>query len=190
MTAVALTTPTLRTARLCLRPFTDADADALFELQSNAHVLRYWDAPPWRERSRARRFIAMSRQLEVDGTGVRLAIDLADEGGGFVGWCSLTRWNPDHRSAALTYCLSESAWGQGHATEAARALLTWAFETLDLNRVQAEADTRNAASARVLAKLGFVLEGTLREDCVVDGEVSDSWVFGLLRRDWRPAPAR
>ena len=67
-------------------------------------------------------------------------------------------------------------------------MLQWAFDTLDLNRVQAEADTRNPASARVLEKLGFVLEGTLREDCVVNGEVSDSWVFGLLERDWRPSP--
>ena len=50
--------------------------------------------------------------------------------------------------------------------------------------MQAEADTRNVASARVLEKVGFVHEGTLREDCVVDGVVSDSWVFGLLRRDW------
>ena len=178
---MSLTTPTLRTARLGLRPFTDADADALFELQSNARVLRYWDAPPWTERSRADRFIAACRQLAADGTGARLAIDLD---GGFIGWCGLTRWNPDFRSAALTYCLGEAAWGQGYATEAARALLTWAFDTLDLNRVQAEADTRNAASRRVLEKLGFDLEGTLREDCVVNGEVSDSWVFGLLRRDW------
>ena len=45
------------------------------------------------------------------------------------------------------------------------------------------ADTRNIACGRVLHKLGFVLEGTLREDCVVDGVVSDSWVFGLLARD-------
>jgi [ribosomal protein S5]-alanine N-acetyltransferase len=59
------------------------------------------------------------------------------------------------------------------------------FDTLDLNRVQAEADTRNAASARVLEKLGFVREGTLREDCVVNGDVSDSWVYGLLRREWK-----
>jgi RimJ/RimL family protein N-acetyltransferase len=65
-------------------------------------------------------------------------------------------------------------------------LLQWAFDTLDLNRVQAETDTRNAASARVLEKLGFVREGTLREDCVVNGEVSDSWVYGLLRRQWQP----
>jgi RimJ/RimL family protein N-acetyltransferase len=108
--------------------------------------------------------------------------------GAFLGWCGLTGFNPDFRSASLGYCLTEAAWGHGYATEAAGALLQWAFDTMDLNRVQAEADTRNGASARVLEKLGFVLEGTLREDCVVDGVVSDSWVYGLLRRDRRPSP--
>ena len=72
-------------------------------------------------------------------------------------------------------------------------MLQWAFDTLDLHRVQAETDTRNAASGRVLEKLGSVREGTLREDCVENGEVSDSWVYGLLRREWRsssePVPA-
>ena len=181
---VPLPTPTLHTARLRLRPFTEADADALFTLHSNPRVLRYWDAPPWRERARAQRFIAACRQLAEDGSGARLAVDRASDET-FIGWCALARWNPDHRSAALGYCFEEAAWGHGYATEAARAVLRWAFDTLDLNRVQAEADTRNAASARVLEKLGFVLEGTLREDCVVDGEVSDSWVYGLLRREYR-----
>jgi hypothetical protein len=53
------------------------------------------------------------------------------------------------------------------------------------NHVQPETDTRNTASARVLEKLGFVREVTLREDCIVNGEVSDSWVYGLLRRQWK-----
>jgi [ribosomal protein S5]-alanine N-acetyltransferase len=185
MACVSLPTPTLHSARLRLRPFIDTDADALFALHSSGHVLRYWDAPPWRERARAERFIAACRQMSDESTGARLAIDRSSDGA-FIGWCSLTRWNPDHRSACLGYCLDDAVWGNGYATEAARALLQWAFETLDLNRVQAETDTRNAASARVLEKLGFVREGTLREDCIVNGEVSDSWVFGLLRRDWRP----
>jgi len=50
--------------------------------------------------------------------------------------------------------------------------------------------TRNVASARVLEKLDFVREGTLREDCVVNGEVSDSWIYGLIRREWRPSPGQ
>lgn len=182
----SLPAPSLHTDRLRLRAFEPTDADALFALHSDAHVLRYWDSPTWSDRGRAERFIAVCRDMEVQGTGTRLAVDRASDGA-FIGWCTVARWNPVHRSASLGYCYSDAAWGHGYATEAARALLRWAFDTLDLNRVQAETDTRNAASARVLEKLGFVREGTLREDCVVDGEVSDSWVFGLLRREWSPS---
>ncbi len=185
---MSLPTPTLSTARLRLRPFTSADAEPLFAMHSSAHVLRYWDSPPWTEPARAERFLAACERMSEEGTGARLAIDRGADGA-FIGWCSLSRWNPDHRSAAMGYCLHDAAWGHGYATEAAGAVLQWAFETLDLNRVQAETDTRNAGSARVLEKLGFRREGTLREDCVVAGDVSDSWVYGLLRREWRPPPA-
>ena len=181
---MTLPTPTLTTHRLRLRPFAAADTDAIFALQSNARVLRYWDAPPWKERAQAERFISMCAQMEQDGTGARLAIEqVADNT--FVGWCSLAKWDPIFRSARMGYCLAEAAWGKGFATEAAGAVLRWVFATLDLNRVQAETDTRNIASSRVLEKLGFAREGTLREDCIVEGEVSDSWVYGLLRREWK-----
>jgi len=132
--------PTLRlhTARLQLRPFKDTDANALFALHSSAYVLRYWDAPPWSERVRADKFITTCRQMAEEGTGARLAMDCVSDGA-FIGWCSLTRWNPNYRSASMGYCL------------------------------------------------GFVREGRLREDCVVNGEVSDSWVYGLIRREWRPS---
>ncbi|MEP9364327.1 GNAT family N-acetyltransferase [Nocardioides sp. CN2-186] len=176
-------TPTLHTHRLRLRPFGDGDVDALFALHSNARVLRYWDSPPWTERAQADRFLATCERLAEEGSGVRLAIDRASDGS-FLGWCTLSRWNPAFRSAGTGYVLTEAAWGNGYATEAETALLAWAYGALDLNRVQAEVDTRNLASARVLEKLGFVREGTMREDCVVNGDVSDSWVYGLLRREW------
>jgi [ribosomal protein S5]-alanine N-acetyltransferase len=180
-----LPTPTLRTARLLMRPFTEADVDAIFALQSNAYVMRYWDSPPWTDRAQAERFIARSKQMEQESEGARLAIERVADGA-FIGWCNLYKWNPVYRSAGVGYCFHDSAWGQGFATEAAGALLQWAYDTLDLNRVQTEVDIRNGASARVLEKLGFVREGMLREDCIVNGEVSDSWVYGLLRRDWTP----
>lgn len=178
-----LPTPVIATERLTLRPFTEDDGAAIYALQSDARVLRYWDSPPWTDRSRIEVFLAGCRQMSDDGTGVRVAVDRSADGR-FIGWCTVNSWNPDFRSASLGYCFVESAWGHGYATESARALLRWAFATLDLNRVQAEADTRNIGSARVLEKLGFVREGTLREDCIVDGDVSDSWVYGLLRREW------
>ncbi len=97
---MALPTPALHTARLRLRPFNARDAGALFALQSDASVLRYWDAPPWSERARADRFIAACRQIEDEGSGARLAIDrISDDV--FVGWCGLTRWNPDSREGTL-----------------------------------------------------------------------------------------
>ena len=182
---MSLPSPTLHTPRLLLRPFTEADTDSIYALQSNPRVLRYWDAPPWKERAQAERFIAVCRQIEQEGTGARLAIERAVDGV-FIGWCCLMKWDPNNRSAKMGYCFDETAWGQGFATEAASALLQWAFDTLDLNRVQAETDTRNTASGHVLEKLQFVREGTLREDCIVDGEVSDSRVYGLLRREWKP----
>ncbi|MFL6023155.1 MAG: GNAT family N-acetyltransferase [Marmoricola sp.] len=183
---VPLPTPTLETARLRLRPVSSADAEDLYALHSNAFVLRYWDAPPWTDPARAESFVASSQQLAADGTGARVVVERLGDGV-FLGWCGVSRWNPDYRSASLGYCFAERAWGHGYATEAAGALLDWAFSTWPLNRVQSETDTRNLASARVLEKLGFQHEGTLREDCVVDGDVSDSWVYGLLRRE-REAP--
>ena len=179
--------PPLQTDRLLLRPFASTDADAIYALQSNARVLRYWDSPPWTERSRAEAFIAACRKMEEEGNGARLAIETRGNGT-FVGWCSMFRWNPVYRSLGIGYCLDETAWGKGYATEAVHAMLQWAYGTLELNRVEAELDTRNIASARVLEKLGFKLEGLRREDCVVLGEVSDSWIYGLLKRDWMSVP--
>jgi hypothetical protein len=106
-----------------------------------------------------------------------------------------TSCGPDTRASAHTAASAPAPAGLQNDTTSTlvaarrrpRALLRWAFDMLDLNRVQAETDTRNVASARVLEKLGFVREGLLREDCVVNGEVSDSWVYGLIRREWRPS---
>ncbi|QKE85599.1 GNAT family N-acetyltransferase [Arthrobacter sp. NEB 688] len=182
-----LPTPTLETARLRLRPFTAADADPLLALMRDPVVLRYWDAPPWRDADRAPAFVRACQRLADEGTGARLVVERRTDAA-FLGWCALAGYDAGYRSATVTYVLRQDAWGRGHATEAVRALLDWGFATLDLNRVQGEADTRNPASRRVMEKLGFVHEGTLREDCVVDGEVSDTWVLGLLRRDREAGP--
>ena len=183
---MTLSCPTLLTDRLRLRPFDDTDSDDLYALMSDADVLRYWDSSPWTDPARAQKFIERCRAMADDESGVRPAVELVEDGS-FIGWVTFTDWDPDFRSAELGYVLTRSAWGHGYATEAARAVLTWAYDALPLNRVQSQADTRNPASARVLEKLGFVHEGTLRQDCIVDGVVSDSWVYGLLRTEWGPA---
>ena len=183
MRLMALLAPTLTTARLVLRPFRDADRREVFELHSHARVMRYWDSAPWSDETQADRFLARCRALSDNEAGARVAVERRDTGR-FIGWIGLQHWDHDNRSANLGYVFAEHAWGQGYATEAGRALLEWGFDVMDLNRVSAQTDTRNEASARVLTKLGFTLEGILRENVIVDGEVSDDATYSLLRREW------
>jgi RimJ/RimL family protein N-acetyltransferase len=69
--------------------------------------------------------------------------------------------------------------------EALQALLGYAFQTLEFNRLEADIDPRNVASAKTLERLGFQKEGHLRERWIVNDEISDTDLYGLLRRDWQ-----
>lgn len=105
---MSLEVPTLDTDRLRVRPFNDADGEDLYALQSNARVLRYWDSPPWTDRSRIESFLAGCRQISEEGSGVRVAVDRRSDGR-FIGWCTFNSWNPDFRSASLGCCYVEAA---------------------------------------------------------------------------------
>ncbi len=75
-------------------------------------------------------------------------------------------------------------WGRGYCTEAARALLGYAFHTLELNKVESECLTRNPASARVLQKIGLSSEGIRRQRYLKWGRFEDVEQFGLLKVDY------
>lgn len=95
---MTIATPNLETERLLVRPFSDADGDDLFALQGDADVLRYWDSPPWTDRSSVARFMAGCQQMEEDGTGARVAIERTSDQS-FVGWCTINSWNPALRGS-------------------------------------------------------------------------------------------
>jgi RimJ/RimL family protein N-acetyltransferase len=92
--------------------------------------------------------------------------------------------DPRSRRAEIGYSLAAEAWGQGYMNEALTALLDRGFSEFALNRVEADVDPRNTASIKCLARLGFALEGLLRQRWIVGGEVSDSAIYGLLRDEW------
>ena len=87
--------------------------------------------------------------------------------------------------AMLGYAYDRSVWGMGYATEAALAMLELAFDVLGVRRVWASCDSVNTGSARVLEKVGMRLEGTLRHDMNIRGDLRDSAVWGILEREWR-----
>lgn len=88
-------------------------------------------------------------------------------------------------SAEIGYWLGVAAWGRGLATDAVRAATAYAFDELGLERVFAVANTRNRASARVLEKCGYLLEGTMRRTAIKEGIVLDQFMYAALKTEWR-----
>lgn len=173
----------LQTERLHLRPLVPGDAPALFRMQSDPEVMRYWSSPPWTEMAQADALIAGDLETLRTGQHLRLAL-IRKESGAFTGTCSLFSFHEPSRRAEIGYALARNAWGQGLMGEALMALGAFAFEALQLHRLEADIDPRNTASAKSLARLGFVKEGLFRERWIVAGEVSDAARYGLLRADW------
>ena len=104
-----------------------------------------------------------------------------------VGTVSLFSFHEASRRAEIGYVLARELWGGGLMHEALTALVNLAFGPLNLNRLEADIDPLNTASAKSLARLGFVQDGFLRERWIVGEEVSDTALFGLLRSAW-PEP--
>ena len=171
----------LSTARLTLRLLREDDAEALFAIYSDPVVMRYWASPPWKSIEEARDLIA--RDQLPGREYLRLGLERREDGR-LIGQCSLFNLNQQCQRAELGYSLAQSAWGGGYAQEAVSAVLTHAFGKLNLNRVEADIDPRNTASAKLLERLGFTREGLLRERWIVDGEASDTAWYGLLARNW------
>lgn len=101
-----------------------------------------------------------------------------------IGTCTLYHLDGRNRRAEIGFALGREHWGRGLMQEALGALLGYAFDTLNLHRVEADVDPGNAASLRLLERLGFVREGMMRERWLVGGGVQDSVILGLLRREW------
>ena len=173
--------PALETPRLSLRRPTLDDAAAIFHLQSDAEVGRYFGRPtPTRQQT--------DEKLALIDTGIRehtsIVWVLSPRGARELwGTAGFWRWNKEHHNAELGYALLPAHWGGGLMAEALRAILAFGFARLALHRAEANVDPDNAASRRVLEKLGFVQEGLLRENWCAGERFTDTVTFGLLERD-------
>jgi len=177
------TLPTISTPRVVLRWISEDDIDSLYEIFSNRHVMRYWSSEPLADREAAadlQREIADGNENE---TMFKWGLALRDSNT-VIGTTTLFNLNLDNGRAELGYAMSHAHWGKGYMNEALKALVSHAFEAMDLRRLEADVDPRNAASIRVLEKLGFQREGFLRERWHVNGEIQDAFFYGLLKREW------
>ncbi|TCW84032.1 N-acetyltransferase [Burkholderia sp. SRS-46] len=176
----------LTTARLTLRPLKEDDAHALFEIWSDAEAMRYFSFSAMADLDEAKERVARKLTTAADGTDFNCVLE-SRATGEVLGECALFHMNEQCRRAEIGFSLKRRHWGSGYMREAAAALVEHAFGVLHLNRLEADIDPRNVASARLLERLGFVREGLLRDRWIVGDEVSDSALYGLLRRDRRGA---
>ncbi|MFY9743830.1 MAG: GNAT family protein [Candidatus Sulfotelmatobacter sp.] len=179
---IASSTLTLETARLKLRPYSNADIAELLPLigarEVAATTLRI--PHPYTEKD-AREFMADSQ----NESECRLAITLRSDGR-LIGGIGL-RIAPQHKNAELGYWLGVPYWGKGYATEAAHEMLRYGFEDLRLHRIFASHFKNNPLSGRILKKLGMHYEGCQREHVRKWDQFIDSELYGMLRRDWDAA---
>jgi RimJ/RimL family protein N-acetyltransferase len=172
--------PVLECERVRLRPYRAADADALFRVFGDPEVAGYWSFPPWTERAQAAAFLVPLVAPPAEAPTVipwAIAERASDE---LVGTATIFAWHREQQRAEIGYSLGRARWGHGLAREAVTRALAFGFDELGLRRFEADIDPRNAASLALAERLGFIREGYLRERWLVNGEVCDSVVFGLL----------
>jgi ribosomal-protein-alanine N-acetyltransferase len=175
----------IETERLFLRDLVASDRSAIHEYASDTEVVRFMDWGPNTEEE-TNEFIkrSISAQNEKLRRNFTLAIVLK-EAGKLIGCCDIHVSSPENHEGSLGYCLNRSFWGKGYATETVRALVKFGFEKLDLHRLSAMCDPENFGSARVLEKSGMKREGHLREHKWSKGKWRDSYLYAILKQDWK-----
>ena len=174
--------PRLVTPRLVLRRLTVEDADAMFAFLRDPRLTEFVS---WDHHASVERTVLYLMTVETayrDGGLLEWAVTTR-RGGRVVGTCGFTRFDPDHARAELGYTIGRRFSGRGYATEAAAEVVRFGFEELGLHRVEAQCAVGNAASARVLEKIGMTCEAVLAERASIRGRFCDVKMFARLRRD-------
>lgn len=178
--------PTLQTERLILRPIAVEDADDVFAACSNPNLTRFTLFDTHRTVADSLHFVreyALANYLEMvpDPFAITLMNDVEPRVVGCIGchWAS-----KPHRTLELGYWLAEHLWGRGIVAEAAQEVVRYCFANFPAERIQARVIDGNLGSARVLEKIGFRHEGTMRKCLHRRGEQEDVMMFAKLRIEW------
>jgi RimJ/RimL family protein N-acetyltransferase len=183
------TQPALETARLILRPFTLADAPMVQQLAGAPAIAAVTsNIPHPYEDGMAEAWIGTHAATFAAGRGAVFAITRR-ENGQLCGCIGLTI-ERQHANAEMGYWIGMPFWGRGYCTEAARAVLDYAFEELKLHRVHASHFARNPASGRVMQKIGMTREGCLRQHIRKGEGFEDLEKYGILAGEGQTALQR
>jgi RimJ/RimL family protein N-acetyltransferase len=167
----------LETPRVMLRELTPDDAPSFFRLNSHREVMRYTCEPLWESVEGTREAMRSYEDYRVHGYGRWGCIDKKD--GRLLGFNGL-KFLPELGETDIGYRFFPECWGQGLATETSLAVIEFGFETLELTKIVALVLPENAASVRVLEKLGMS-----RVEISRDEEGREVQRHELTREGWR-----
>jgi RimJ/RimL family protein N-acetyltransferase len=175
---------TLETERLRLRRLRDDDVEALVAYRSLPEVYRYLPREGY-DAHAARSLIDEMRDREPGQVGTWFQVAVTERGSDvFIGDVGLRTDATQPHTFEVGYTFSPAHHGRGYATEAVRAVLGFAFESLGAHRVFGNCDARNIPSARVLERVGMRREAHHVEDWWSKGEWTSSFIYAVLAREW------
>ncbi len=175
--------PILTTERMILRPFELSDANDVQRLAGAREIAdTTLTIPHPYEDGMAEEWIKTHKPQFELGKLVNFALT-GIEGGLLMGAIGLTI-NKTHNNAEMGYWVGKPFWNGGYCTEAAAAVMQYAFSELELNRVFANYVSRNSASGRIMEKIGMKYEGMMPKHVLNNGVYEDLILYGIVRSDW------
>jgi ribosomal-protein-alanine N-acetyltransferase len=170
----------ITTARLLLRKFSLADVPAMFALRSNTQVLEFLGREPLKNLDEATALVTTILKNLEDNNGIMWGICLQENKIQLIGSIGFWQIEKENYRAEIGYMLHPQYWNKGFMQEAIKAVVAFGFTQMKLNSVKASINPRNAASAALLEKTGFIREAYFKEDYYFRGEFFDSAVYGIL----------
>jgi RimJ/RimL family protein N-acetyltransferase len=175
--------PVLTGEQVRLRELRASDAPSLFSLLTTQEVARFISPPPSTVEG-FERFIAWTLRQRTAGTYACFAVTLK----GFdtaIGIFQVRETEPGFGTAEWGFAIGSPFWGTGVFEESAQLVLEFAFDTLDVHRLEARSAVRNGRGTGALLKLGAVPEGVLRKSFLRNGEYLDQVLYAIVEDDWR-----
>jgi ribosomal-protein-alanine N-acetyltransferase len=169
--------PVFSTGRLLLRQFKEPDLENVFLGLSNPAVIKYYGVH-FKTLEETKKQIEWYAELEKDESGIWWAVCSSDNSI-FYGAVGLYFLNNELKKAELGFWLMPEFWGQGMITESALLAIEYGFKKMHLKRIEAEVETENRMSKRVMEKLQFIHKGTKKDCEIKNGKYISLDVFVL-----------
>ena len=163
-----------------LRPSTITDVEAMFSMLSDKESMQYWSDPPISSMEEAVEVLMKDLDSDARGNSMCWAVTQKDQDE-MIGKVILFQYSKENQRAEIGYLLERKYWRQGVMQQALGAVIKFAFNTLDLHRIEADVDSENIPSIGLLEKLGFEREGLFHDRWRVYGEWQDSVMLALIK---------